>query len=192
MRPEAVQQAKDRLQAATDAVDAFRAAKDFAAAERAWRDFLLAMGGIYNKLEQGAKSSAKSAEWFDHKWEQRRDDDLLRYLNYARNTDEHGLEPVTERHPGGAPLPFGHTARMSIQALDETMQPVGTPDAAYVSGPALMLTRVYSERLKKFCDPPRLHRGQALTNPLTESVTAAALAYGALMIREAEELCGSA
>lgn len=188
MKPEAIQQAKDRLQAATEAVDAFKAAKDFAGAEKAWRHFLLAMGGIYSKLEQGAKGSGRSDAWFGRKKHERKKDELLRYLHFARNANEHGLKPVTDRDRGGAPLPFGHTARMSIQALDEKMQPVGTSDAAYVSGPNLMLTRAHDDRYNEFCDPPRVHDKQALANPLTESVPAAALAYGARMIAEAEEL----
>lgn len=192
MRPEAVQQARDRLQTATLAVADFRAAKDFAAADRAWTEFLHAMGGVYTKLERGSKDNDESKAWFDSKKDERNEDEMLRYLYFARNADVHGLEPVTEKQHGGAALPFGKHVPVGIQGLDENMQPVGKPDVGFISGLTLVLTRAHGKhhgkRGKEFCDPPRSHKGQALTNPLTDSVTAAALAHAAAMIAEAEAL----
>jgi hypothetical protein len=62
---------------------------------------------MFNKLELGAKNSAKSRAWYGTKVHQRRTDPLLQQ---ARNADEHGLEFVTEKQPGSVrqvlPRPF--------------------------------------------------------------------------------------
>jgi hypothetical protein len=63
--------------------------------ERHWSDFLQAASGIYHKLEQGAKGCQKSQAWFASKKDERKSDQLLQYVNQARNADHHGLGGTT-------------------------------------------------------------------------------------------------
>jgi hypothetical protein len=92
MHPNAVSQAKVRLQKAEAALARLETAKQLAPIEEAWSDFLIASGGIYSKLEQGAKGFGKSAAWFGKRKKERKDDSLLSYLHHARNSDEHGID----------------------------------------------------------------------------------------------------
>lgn len=94
MRSVAITQGKARLESARAALDRARNAQSYPAFAQAWTEFLTACGGIYTKLEQGAKGCRKSEGWFGRKKHDRSTDPLLRYLHHARNSDEHGIEPV--------------------------------------------------------------------------------------------------
>src|ERR1035438_7608475 len=72
----------------------------YAEVERHWAAFLVSAGRVFTKLEQAAKGSSKSEAWWGHQVKQRRTEPLLRYIWHARNADEHGIQPVTEMHPG--------------------------------------------------------------------------------------------
>ena len=104
----AITMAADRLQMAEEALEDLKRAGDFRAAEKAWTSFLVAAGAFYSKLDQGTKGHGKSSVWFGLKKEQRRNDPVLRYLLFARNSNEHGIERVTERKDAGwSDVPFG-------------------------------------------------------------------------------------
>jgi hypothetical protein len=94
MNADAIDQAKSRLSRAEKALAALSAAKAIEEAEAAWTDFLIAAATIYSKLEQGAKGSGRCEGWFGQKKKARKDDQLLRYLHFARNSNEHGIERV--------------------------------------------------------------------------------------------------
>src|SRR5262245_26190578 len=100
MDARAIQQAKDLLQATKAAVDQLKNAGDFAEFNRAWSAFLFSSNRIYGKLSAGSRLNAKSRQWLGRKKRERKQDPLLQYLHQARNSDEHGLEPVTEIVPG--------------------------------------------------------------------------------------------
>lgn len=56
----------------------------------------MASKGVYTTLEQGAKISPQSRQWFGRKNQERRNDELLRYISEARNDAEHGVEQGVE------------------------------------------------------------------------------------------------
>src|SRR2546423_14167375 len=97
----AIELAGERLEWAEEALADLRAAEAFPAAEKAWTAFLSAASAFFSKLEQGAKGNSTSRYWFGTKVKQRKDDAVLRYLKAARNSDEHGIERVTERANAG-------------------------------------------------------------------------------------------
>src|SRR5690606_27755019 len=126
MDPQAVEQAKIRLKKAETAIARLKSADSFEQAEDAWTDFLSATSTIYSKLEQGAKVNGKSSAWFGRKKKERKDDPLLRYLHYARNSDEHGVQRLVERRTkgdrplfGGAPLKFGEKREYIARIVGE-------------------------------------------------------------------------
>src|SRR5207249_4288002 len=98
MDPVALALAKNKLYVAAESNAKLQAATTYVDAELAWSAFIMAASTIYSKLEQGAKSSGKSQGWFGRKKKERRTDALLRYLHFARNSDEHGLEFGTYRN----------------------------------------------------------------------------------------------
>lgn len=143
MDSEAVEQAKVRLQKAEKALQELQAATNYDGAESAWIDFLVAASTIYSKLQQGAKSNAKSRAWYASKKKERKEDPLLRYLHQARNSEEHGTERVVARGGSakdilGRPLKFGERVAHKIQIHDkENNAPKGEPIDAYPPVPSL-------------------------------------------------------
>jgi hypothetical protein len=158
MKPQAVDQAEQRLRRATAAFGSLKQATNFDDAESAWSDFLLAASTIYSKLEQGVKGNGKSEAWFGKQKHARRKDPILRYLHFARNSDEHGIERVTERaHDSnfGPPKAFWEQEELEIRLLNPTtMEPVEGVTKAWAHGPHLKLVRANDSRYGDYVDPP--------------------------------------
>ncbi|MEQ1883291.1 MAG: hypothetical protein ABL878_20240, partial [Burkholderiales bacterium] len=96
MDGKALTKARRRLNVARTAAAALDQAPDFDAFSEQWYVFLHAAKGVYTTLEQGAKTSAQSRQWFAGKNAARKNDSLLRYVSEARNDDEHGIEEPIE------------------------------------------------------------------------------------------------
>lgn len=63
--------------------------------EDIWYSFLLNFNGFFTILEQACKSNNDSERWFSQVKTFRRTDQLLRYLQHARNVEEHtGLSSI--------------------------------------------------------------------------------------------------
>lgn len=157
----ALEQAGIRLARAQVALTDLKAADNFRDAERAWTDFLLAANTFFAKLEQGAKSNGRSNAWFGRKVKQRKDDPVLRYLKAARNSDEHGIERVTERADAGwehalsEPLKFGQQFKTSVRKVDEkTGEPFGPATEVFLYGRYLRAITAHDRRFHVACEPP--------------------------------------
>lgn len=191
MNPNAIEQAKARLQKAEKALADLKAAEYFDDAESAWSDFLLAASGIYSKLEQGAKGYPKSEPWFGAEKHLRKTDPLLRYIHFARNVDEHGLERVTEQSLENINMKFNERKHFKLQRLNqETREPEGEPMDAVLAGPTLKVVRVYDRRFGDFADPPETHLGNPVhfASSFPDEIGDVALKYLRSMIERAEKL----
>jgi hypothetical protein len=117
MDAKAVAKARQRLKLATEKLREAEIATTHEAFAGAWYFFLIAAKNVYTSLEQGAKTSAQSRQWFGAKKNERKTDPLLQYLFQARDDDEHGLGDVTKLEPGslaiGKARP-GFSSNMSI------------------------------------------------------------------------------
>lgn len=191
VNPAAIEQAKTRLLKAEKALADLKSAKYFDDAESAWSDFLLAAAGIYSKLEQGAKGYPKSLPWFGAEKHLRRTDPLLRYIHFARNADEHGIELVTDRSIANLELGFNERRPYTMQKIDEkTHEPIGDKFDVVVAGPTIKLVRVHDSRFNDFADPPETHLGKVVpfASSFPQEVGDAALVYLRSMIERAEKL----
>jgi hypothetical protein len=193
----AVEQAKVRLRKAETALEKLKSADSYEAAEEAWTDFLLASSTIYSKLEQGSKSKGSSAGWFGRKKKIRRDDELLRYLHYARNSDEHGIERVTERGGNskdaltGQKLKFNERLEYRFDTFDkETGEKKMTNQKAWLYGPSLQMIRIHDRRFNDYCDQPTSHLGKQIELDDNSLVGVATLgvAYLKSLVADAERL----
>jgi hypothetical protein len=159
----AVEQAKIKLQKAENALQALNEATDYQSAENAWSDLITAASTIYSKLEQGSKTNGTSAAWFGRKKKERRDDPLLRYLHYARNSDEHGVELIVEKAGNqaafGRKLKFGEKVPVKVRLATQKDEEA-TDGMLY--GPTIGLVRVHDKRFNDGCDPPMQHLGQEI------------------------------
>jgi hypothetical protein len=152
---DALEMAGERLQWAEEALAELNAATTFTQAEKAWAAFLVASSAFFSKLDQGSKGNGQSVWWFGLKKRQRKDDPVLRYLKFARNSDQHGIQRVTERQNAGwADIPFGKQFKTFIQMRDpETGEPNRPEMRAFLYSEHIAAVRVWDRG--QFCDPPR-------------------------------------
>lgn len=127
---------------------------------------------------------------------ERRDDPLLRYLHYARNSNEHGIERVVQstgfnRHPfERRPLLVNERIPLRAEQLNQiTLEPA--PDSltadVIAAGPTLRPMRARDERYHDYCDPPETHLGIPIEFPdFADSLASAALPYLRDMVADAE------
>lgn len=191
MNPAAIEQATIRLQRAEKALADLKSAKYFDDAETAWSDFLLASSGIYSKLEQSSKGYTRSEPWFGAEKSLRKTDQLLRYIHFARNADEHGIEFVTEQSLDNLNLNFNERHPVQVQRIDQTtFEPEGDLIDAVLAGPTIKLVRVYDRRFGDFADPPEVHLGKVVPfgSSFPHDVGDAALSYLRSMVARAKIL----
>jgi hypothetical protein len=157
----ALEQAGIRLGRAQVALADLRAAENFRDAEEAWTDFLSAANTFFAKLEQGAKANGRSGAWFGRKVKQRKDDPVLRYIKAARNSNEHGIERVTEDADAGwedalsEPVKFGQQFKTTVRRVnEETGEPFGPGVEAFLYGRYLKAIVAHDRRFHVSCEPP--------------------------------------
>jgi len=100
MHKQALDKASQRLRIVKQSLKGLQEAASFQDTTDQWYMFLHAAKGIYTTLEQGAKATPQARQWFGKKNQERRSDELLRYISEARNDDEHGIESVTKLEKG--------------------------------------------------------------------------------------------
>lgn len=195
MNKTGLSKAKGRLQKSRECVERIRIAQEFETFESAWTDFLLASNSVYSVLEQSVKGHTKAEEWFGRKKHERRIDPLLAYLHQARNTDEHGIEPVAEHDPGGFSIGT-RGEHVSIEnmvfgpeGLHATIRPVdGKYPTIQIRTPRAVLIHVRNSRFGDVFNPPREHLGKTLDDNSPLSVAELGLAHLEKLVEEAENL----
>ena len=135
-----------------------------------WSAFLNAINRAFLALSAGARDNAKTRAWWSEKKHEWKTDPLLQYLHQARNSDEHGLDALTEWIPGyfSAALPPG-------------LNP------ASLSHPKLIAVR--NDKFGDIFEPPTEHLGNKFSPEelrLPFSVAARAMGYYNRLILEAE------
>ena len=196
MDSRAIQQAQTRLRTCQETLDGLRQSKSYQDFSGHWYVFLVAWKNIYVLLEQGAKASAQSRQWFGAKKAERRNDELLQYLFEARNSDEHGLEETTEFHPGQLKIgvrgpglsrgiridgTFGPGQNVRVTSLD------GLPVGVEHKPPRIALAAVHA-RGNRTLLPPTKHKGVLLPDQEPLTVAALALTYVENLVSEASSL----
>lgn len=190
MYPAAVIKARRKLTKLHDAVEALRAADRADKIVRAWEEFVLTSGTIYSALEQGSKISGKSQAWFGRKKRDRKKDQLLRYLHFARNSEEHGLEEITEIASSSIELGPGASVRLMSDGVSK-WHIVDTSGTVTPKNDIICLVRVNDRRFGDFADPPREHLGEKIESDRPLAVAEAAIGYFDLMLEEAQALVQS-
>lgn len=155
------------------------------AAKLAWGEFLMAFGGFYAKLEQGAEASSESRAWYHARRLERADDELLNYLHHARNGEEHGIAPVTKEGSRSLELAAGATVQLMSDGVDAWHVVGGTPGGIKVAEPELMLSRVRDRHGS--WSPPLRHAGKTI-DPGLANVAEVALRYAKAMLEQAQRL----
>jgi hypothetical protein len=213
MKPNAIQQAEQRLISAQEALDAFKGAEtkpDIAAARRHWSSFLAEGAGVFTKLEQGAKCCGKCAAWFGRVKNLRKKDQLLSYLHHARDADTHGLDEVTVHAPQGLSIKTGGAFGLGEAGIDFSFknqddaapQPVkitvmdGSGVERDVTSQVvqqhtdhrLVLVKVTDGRFGDSFNPPAIHLQSPLNDAAPAAVGSLAIDYLRSLIDEAKTI----
>ena len=194
MKPSAVEIVKSRLRVASEALRDLNTADTYDQFFDAWFVFLTAWKSIYTTLEQGAKPSPQSMQWFGGKARERKNDALLQYLFQARNDEEHGLKRSVE-HGGGTQL-YDVTPGQKISMLADPIYgkmravdvQTGQPLNLINEQPAGPTLAVVEDRNHKKYYPPIGFLGEILVDSSPIGVAEAALKYMELLVDEAEGL----
>ncbi|HKR24224.1 MAG TPA: hypothetical protein VJS15_03115 [Allosphingosinicella sp.] len=192
MKREAIEKARVRLGRAREAAKLLERPDGHIDFETAWTDFLLAANGVYTCLEQGAKATPQSRQWFGGKKQERRKDSLLQYLHQARNADEHGLDRTTPELEAEDTVTIPHGGniagiRLTLPDGRVVLQPL-PPEAAQVRLKlwSVTLTDAVDSRYKTTYPPPREHLGKPIPENTPDTVAKLALDYLTALIDEAE------
>lgn len=195
MDKKAVDKARSRLRVATKASQELGVCKSHDDFTDTWYTFLTASKNIYTILEQGAKSSPQSRQWFGERAAERRGDELLQYVYEARNDDEHGLEPVTTHDSGGLAIGVARPGFSNSITVNGTLGPGGVLHIQSNDGHPVLIedipphTKLATIRARggRLLGPPSTHLGRKLPNSDPQTVAGAVIVYLSAMVQEAEE-----
>lgn len=197
MDPKAIQQAEQRFSKAENAFERLCVASCSRTTQDAWSDFLSSASTVYSKLEQGAKTNGRSSAWFGQKKYERKSDPLLSYIHQARNSDEHGIEEVTQTRTQQHLVGEVGGLSVSVSTSDDGtfsdfvgVLPDGkrVPISTYKSQ-TVRLVAVTNTRFGDTFDVPRSHFGEELPDVLDPAYVAGlAISYLKNLIDEARGL----
>jgi hypothetical protein len=99
-----------------------RKSHDLISYEEAWKLFLFRLERVWNKLRNHLSNSPKYKNWaiIDHAKQLRGNDPLLTYLINARDADEHTINEIIERRPGGIGINAAIGNELNIEHMSVT------------------------------------------------------------------------
>lgn len=188
--------AKSRLRSADLALSRLEDARNFQEFADEWYAFLCAAKNVYTQLEQGAKASPQSRQWFGGKATERRNDPLLQYMYQARNDSEHGVSDVVKEVQTsvgiGVPSAGGESGCTMTMGEDGIMQ-ISDAWSTFSSGPVIIDERsvklvAVRDRSHRSYEPPVEHKGIIISDNSPIIVAKLTLAFLASIVGEAESL----
>jgi len=178
MDPRAIEKAKEHLAIARRAYAEMAAATNLADVAQGWSSLLTESQRFFSKLDAGA--SGRSTSWSGRIKHERKTDELLQYVHQARHADEHGLDDITEKKPGGVKIAVGgegvHIDRLEIRGgrIVEAKF-IGKPPTIEVI-PAEVILKPVVNRGLAFA-PPTSHRKKPFNKTTPLSVGNALIEY---------------
>jgi hypothetical protein len=180
MDERAFERARNDFTAAQHKLAQMKAAADLSQLSACWSEFLTLIQRVFAKLRKSTERGP-SKGWFDSILNIRNTDPLLGYLLHARNADEHGIEPITQNHPGGIgirpkvgnTLHIGHMeiSRGRIYVDPETVKNM---EVAFIPA-RISLTTVRDRGIDY--PPPSEHLGKPISESNPIQVAELALAF---------------
>jgi hypothetical protein len=163
--------------------------KIFQLFDQYWRSFLYSFTRIYNALKTGSRGDPKSEAWFGILVNKQRKDQLLSYIHQARNSEDHGIEEVTEK-VGIKVISTDPRAVVGTDGVSVTIpedMPVGVEFAQLVA-PSVRLKDVEDKRYRTTFPVPEFHLDQRLSNNEPITIARLAVKYISEVIDEAERV----
>jgi hypothetical protein len=199
MKAVAIQKAEDHLAIAREALDHLQIEKGLKAYERTWSEIVAQLGRVYSKLEQGAKGCKASEPWFGQVKHARGADPLMAYLHHARNSEEHGLDHITQR--GADSITLGFPATTEIRVGFEMMiddkggmhvrnpivdSPNGGVNRVEIVNPRVELVPVRDRGISY--SPPEMHESKPIVDRSPRGCAALAISYLEGVLAQARKL----
>jgi hypothetical protein len=189
----AFERAKKRLLMAANDFEALSQSKDFDEFEPRWCHFLISANAVDMILESHAKGP-REQPFYGKRVKLRRTDPLLRYMHYARNSAEHGIEPVVQHQAGRVAIGRGGEP-VHIKSLEfnrgkmvaEFVPINGVMPTVEVVAAHPKLVPVFDMRSKTRADPPTTHLGEPLNDTTPIAVGLAWLSYLQRSLLEMEQ-----
>jgi hypothetical protein len=99
-------QARTRLAASAKKANSLKFARSLDEIKELWSEYLTEHQRAFTRLGN-AMDTGQERSWFDRVVRERRDDELLKYLEAARHADEHGRAEIAQTVPGGTRIGVG-------------------------------------------------------------------------------------
>jgi hypothetical protein len=168
---EPLREAKRELRSAEWALGRMHSAPDFDSFEDTWRQYLMALRKVWIKTERGCQHVRKRFEpWQGKIKSQQRNDQLLRYLEHARNADEHTIQLILDDIPKQTVTVGGDTVYVGNDVV--------------VIAPRIELRPVNDSG--EWYDPPVEHLGKALAERDPLKVAELGLTFYAGFVEQTE------
>lgn len=193
MKQIAVDKACKRLAKASMCLESIEASRSFDEFESAWTDLLIALDDIHTILQQGAKTSPQSRQWYGGKKTERRKDPLLSYLHQARNADKHGIEPIASHKPGGVKISKGARPTFILKTAVNhgkasfELHPIEGPGMEIIP-PSAELIPVRFDRFGDVFEPPTKHLGSILPDVSPLAIARIGFKYHETLVQAASQL----
>jgi hypothetical protein len=182
---------REELEKARAALDEMRKSHDLVSYEEAWKLFLFRLERVWNKLCAHLSKSPKYKNCLviDHAKQLRGNDPLLSYLMYARGADEHTIEDITERQPGGIGINPATGNKLEIDYMSISNGNI------FIKSKQPIKIKFYPEKIKLNSitnrggtyHPPKTHLGNPIKSIEPIDVALAGLNYYEDLIKKAEE-----
>lgn len=156
--------------------------------EEHWKEFLRRVERCWNKAHAHYGKSPKWNGWHGRIDRLRRTDPLLSYLVNARGAEEHTVNEITTRHPGGIGInpAEGNSLYIERMEVNNGVISVRSPQKIKVDFiPARMGLLPVTNRGRTYVTPT-LHLGNTIDPQNVQAVAGMALAFYEQVLREAE------
>ncbi|MGB5475266.1 MAG: hypothetical protein WBQ78_17555 [Gammaproteobacteria bacterium] len=184
------------LERAGEAIACMRSAASLDEFEEHWKDFLHRIERVLNKTKAHYGRSPKFGNWAAPVEEFRRKDPLLAYLCNARGAEEHTVNEITERKPGGVGIgladgvglqPDGSVLieRLEIRSNERGIHVRSKQPLKFEFEPArARMSRVVNRG--RTYEVPTAHNGSSINPEDLPATAEAALNYYAEVVKKAE------
>jgi len=188
-----VKRTRAELRAARRAAEAMEHSVDHGQYIEAWQSFLDRVEKVWRMAVEESKAGDTATQpWFGKFQRLRKDDALLRYLQHARNADQHSVQMVALHSPVGitVQLPPHSSVKLELDRSAGQLRVtghLGTVDRL----PAQFVCLPVSDRGVVY-NPPVEHRGRSLSGAEPSALAEAALTFLEDMVDQFEERLAAA
>lgn len=168
----------EELRYAEAAAEAIRAARSIEEFERQWKEFLRRLERVWSKMTAHFGRSPKWSGWCGKIEAARKADQMLSYLVNARGAEEHTVNEIRAKVPGGIGINAAEGKSLFIERMEmrDGVLSIHSPQALKIDFlPARMTLLPVANRGRTYAVPAK-HLNQPIDGGDVQAVAQAALA----------------